>query len=200
LGEGRKFHGAAVSIYLHDFGIPTPATRLYWAGSVQGAPKAGLDEVEFTLENLLAKLDVQVPRDYFQRECNRALYDQYCGVDRDIFEVSGSVASATISTVTAVSITQADGWFDLGRIEFTSGNLLGLEQTIATQVGTLLTFFMPFPEIPDAGSTFLFWPGCHKTIADCRDKFGSARVGAPLDWFRRFHGFPYMPEMDEIVG
>lgn len=196
----RKFHGAQVDIYLYDYRQAASALHSTWL--IQGVTKATLDEVAFLLESFTSRLDVQIPRTVFQAECNNALYDQWCTVNKATFEVSSTVAAATISTVThgpltpsvpPVLPTYADGYFDWGEMAFTSGNLLGLQQTIARYVAAtgVLSVFAPFPEVPDVGSTITLWPGCHKTVADCRDKFGN---------LLNFRGFPYMPAFEETVG
>ncbi len=203
----RKFHGAAVDLFLYAE-QPAPVTSAQHSSwTVQGA-QGSTDEAEIRLESILAKLDIQIPRTIFQRECNNALYDQYCGVIQATFLVTSTAAAVTIASVTYGTLTPStppvlpayvDGYFDWGQIEFISGNLLGLKQTIATHLGSVLTFYAPFPEIPDVGSSIKLWPGCHKTIADCRDKFAAQRT-APTNWRQRFRGFPYMPEMEETIG
>jgi uncharacterized phage protein (TIGR02218 family) len=196
----RKFHGAQVDIYLYDYKRAASAPHSTWL--IQGVVKATLDEVEFLLESFMSRLDVQIPRTVFQAECNNALYDEWCTVVKATFEVTSTVSAATISTVTHGTLTPAvppflhtyeDGYFDWGEIEFTSGNLLGLKQTIARYVAAtkVLSMFAPFPEVPNVDSSIKLWPGCHKTVADCRDKFNN---------LLNFRGFPYMPAFEETVG
>jgi uncharacterized phage protein (TIGR02218 family) len=203
----RYFHGARVDLYLYDHKVVAAALHSTW--EVQGT-QSTVDQVEFTLEAFTAKLDRVIPRMVFQTDCNHALGDRFCGVDLDLYEVSSTATAATLNTVTYGTLTPstppppassyADSWFDKGEIVFMSGNLIGLRATIATHVGSVVTVLSPFPELPDVGSIIALFPGCLKRIVDCRDKFGSNRTEAPLDWFRRFFGFPYMEEMEKTVG
>jgi uncharacterized phage protein (TIGR02218 family) len=201
----RKFHGAEVRVYIYDYRSAASVLDTIWY--IQGA-RVTMTTVEFLLESLLSRLAAAVPRYVFQRECNNAIYDSICGVIKASFEVTSTVQAATTDTVTYGALTPpappvlsayVDGYFDLGQIEFTSGNLLGLKQTIGRHEGSTLYFFYPLPEVPNVGSAITLWPGCHKNIEDCRDKFGNLR-GTPADWRQRFRGFPYMPEMEELVG
>jgi uncharacterized phage protein (TIGR02218 family) len=203
----RTFHGALVQFYLYDEMRAASAPHSTWI--IQGA-QASLTEVEFALESFVSRLDVEIPRMLYQIECNHALGDRFCGVDLDLYDVTSTVVAATGNTVQYGTLTPssppspatayADGWFDKGKIEFTSGNLVGLRTTLATHADDVVVALAPFPEVPDVGSTIRLWPGCLERIVDCRDKFGANRTEAPTEWFKRFLGFPHMVEMEKTIG
>lgn len=204
----RRFHGATVSIYRYDERSAQSFADSTWL--VQGV-KATLAEVEFLLESYVSRLDVQVPRTIFQPECNNAIYDLRCGADKAAFLVTSSVASATISTIRHGSLTPsappvlptyANGYFNWGEVEFVSGDLIGFIDVIAAYDAAVgeIAMFQPLPAIPAPGDAIRLWPGCHKTVADCRDKFGGLRTGPPTSFRQRFRGFPYVPVFEETVG
>lgn len=203
----RKFQNAVVHIYLYDEARAAAASHSSWI--IQDA-QASLTEVEFSLESFVSLLDVEIPRMVYQIECNHALGDRFCGVNLALYLVTSTVVTATTtllqygtltpSTPPPPAVAYADGWFDKGEIEFMSGNLVGLRETLATHVSNTVAPLAPFPEAPDVGSTIRLWPGCLKRIVDCKGKFGSNRAEAPTDWFKRFFGFPYMEEMEKTVG
>lgn len=203
----RYFQGAQVEVYIYDHQHVAAALHSTW--EIQ-AHTLTTEQVEFALEAFTAKLDVQIPRIVFQPGCNHALFDQFCAVDASLYDVTSTVAAGTPTAVTYGALTPsappapasgyADGWFDQGEIIFTSGNLVGLRETIAQHLGSVVTPIVALPEAPDVGSTIVLLPGCLKRILDCRDKFGSNRTGAPTNWFQRFLGFPYMEEMEKTLG
>lgn len=190
----RRFHAAQVDLYIHDYDNNKSVLHSTWF--IQGVVAATFDDVTFLLESIISKLDLQVPRTTFQPECNNALYDAWCGVIKANFKDLETVDSATIDSVTFTTARVA-GYFDLGQVKFTSGNLNGMEFTIATNpTQGVVKFYAPLPEVPTAGTTFDIFPGCHKTIADCRDKFNNFFPGGGL----RFRGFPFIPDAEQAIG
>lgn len=185
----RRFHGAQVDLYIYDYDNNKSILHSTWF--IQGVVAATFDDVTFLLESIVSKLDLLIPRTTFQPECNNALYDAWCGVIKANFKDLATVSSATIDSVTFTT-ARAAGYFDLGQIKFTSGNLNGMEFTIATNpTSGVVKFFSPLPEIPTVGTTFEIFAGCHKTIADCRDKFAN---------LPKFRGFPFIPDAEQAIG
>lgn len=129
-------------------------------------------------------LNVQIPRNLYQPGCLHTLYDADCGVSRAAVGVASTVASATRTSI-ACGLAQADGWFDLGYIQFTSGALAGTKRSIKSYTPGALGLLNPLPLVPAAGAAFTAYPGCDKAQATCSAKFAN---------LPRFRGFPYIPQ------
>jgi uncharacterized phage protein (TIGR02218 family) len=135
----------------------------------------------------LELLDVKLPRPVFQSGCMNNFGDTGCKMVKADFAVTGTVASATASTITT-ALSQSADYFALGTIEFTSGANAGLKRSVRGFVGGVFTLSTPLPSVPLAGDTFTANPGCNKSRAavngDCVTKFNNVI---------NFRAFPYIP-------
>jgi hypothetical protein len=94
------------------------------------------------------------------------------------------------------ALTQAAGYFDAGKIEFTGPSaspLVGLEVEVKTYDATtkLITLWEPMPDVIAYGTTYEMSAGCDKTLATCRDRF---------DNVVSFRGEPHLPGQDVIAS
>jgi len=102
---------------------------------------------------------------------------EYAGCKKDLSGLTetGSVTTAGGAYTFADAIrTEADGWWEYGTIDFTSGqnaNLKPLE--IKTFADGTFTVFEAFYYPPELGDTYIVRPGCRKTLEDCRDKWAN---------------------------
>lgn len=146
--------------------------------------KADGGRVAMTVSGQTIYLQSSFPRNYVLPQCNHALFDAGCTLLKTNFAVNDAVDSATSTTVTAASLTQASGYFALGSITFTSGALKGLTRFVKAFSGGVLTLLYPLPSLPAAGDTFTAYPGCDKLQNTCSTKF---------DNLPHFRGYPYAP-------
>ena len=144
----------------------------------------------FNINSHLELLSQQMPRNLFQAGCLNTLYDGACTLNRASFAVNGTVTSATASSVTA-SLSQANDYFTLGTVTFTSGQNDGFTRTVKgfTSGGTF-TMLVPLPFVPAGGDTFTIYPGCDKKQATCSTKFSN---------LANFRGQPYIPQPETGV-
>ena len=134
-------------------------------------------------------LDQNMPRNVYQAGCLNTLYDSACTLNQASFAVNGSiVGSGSSQSIVFASMSQATGYFDLGKIKFTSGALNGLTTSVKSYTkGTPgpIAFNIPMPTAPANGDTFTIYPGCDKTSTTCTNKFSN---------FVNFRGFPTIPD------
>jgi len=111
--------------------------------------------------------------------------------------VSGAAASGSVANTVLAALTQATGWFDQGKISFTSGPNAGLSRGIKSWIagsggapGTV-SLIAPFPVAPTSGDAFQIYPGCDKTL----DAGGCPKFANTV----RFRGFPYVPTPETAV-
>jgi hypothetical protein len=92
------------------------------------------------------------------------------------FKVTGTLTSVTDQYQFRDSArTEADDWFGYGSIRFTTGPNAGLkplEIKAYTSNGTILLHEAMF-YLPEVGDEYEMIPGCRKTPAACKDKYGN---------------------------
>lgn len=94
-----------------------------------------------------------------------------------------TVQSGTLNKLISLS-TKPTGYYDNGQIVFTSGANNGLVKAVKSYSAQQFFFNSPLPFPPNAGDTFIAYPGCDKTQATCSSKFNN---------LANFEGFPYVP-------
>lgn len=154
-----------------------------WTGVISDVQADG-GKVALTVSAQTIYLQGAFPRNYCLPQDNNALFSPASGLSASAWAVNGSVTSATSTTLTASALTQADGWFSLGYITFTSGALNGLTRMVKSYSSKVFTLLYPLPSIPAAGDTFTAYPGYDGTQAMCQSKFNN---------LAHFRGFPYVP-------
>jgi hypothetical protein len=101
-----------------------------WVGKIeQGRPYATI-----TVNSLLERLHLQWPFTMLQPSCRWTLFDAGCGLTQAGFAVTGSVQSGSSRSQILHTLTNPTGYFDQGRIKFTSGSNNGLWRVV--QAGT----------------------------------------------------------------
>lgn len=156
---------------------------VYWKGRI-----AGHDLIDQTIalkcESIFTSLRRAGVRALFQRTCRHALYSPQCGVDKDDFDVAGTVTnvSNTVLTITEAS-GEADGYFNGGIVEFLDGSF----SLISTHAGATFTLFRASRYAIDTFSTsgsfaVTLYPGCDRTIATCKDKFDNIENNGGFRW------------------
>lgn len=135
----------------------------------------------------IERLNIQLPKNVYSPKCQHCLYDSGCQVSKTTFKETGQIVDVTPSTsVFKTDLTQANGYFTLGVIEFTSGPNSGAKRAIKSYLQTNGRVFpaVALPNTPTNGDTFNIYPGCTHTYSDCVNKFSNGT---------RFKGFPYVP-------
>ncbi len=99
------------------------------------------------------------------------------------------VQSATANKIISLS-AKPDAYFDNGQLAFITGPNAGLVKAIKTFLGQQFTFNSPLPFPPNAGDTFIAYPGCDKTQSTCTNKFGN---------LVNFEGMPYVPVPETAI-
>lgn len=166
-----------------DFSNTTNGVVNLFTGVVSDLKVDG-GKVALTVSGQTIYFQSSFPRNYALPQCNHALFDAGCTLLKSNFAVNASVGSATSTSVTAASLTQASGYFALGSITFTSGALNGLTRFVKAFSGGVLTLLYPLPSNPAAGDTFTVYPGCDKLQNTCSTKFNNQS---------HFRGYPYAP-------
>lgn len=172
-------------MFLASIADLTPGTIWGFQGRVAAAHAGGM-VARVTVHSDLEVLNVAMPRHVYQAGCLHTLYGASCGLTKASFEVSGTVSGTPSVLQFNSGLSQADGYFDLGIVRFTSGPNSGVSRVVRTHLNASgsLRLVAPLPVAPAAGDTFVASPGCDKRQATCSSKFSN---------LARFRGYPYVP-------
>ncbi len=160
---------------------------------VIGESKADASKISLTVSSMLIYLQTQFPRNYFLPQCNHCLFDSGCGLSAATYVVEGSITSGTTPSVLQfdTTLSEADGYFSLGYMVWTSGPNLGQTCSVkqSWSSGGVIQLIYPLGELPSAGDTFSIYPGCDKTQTTCTNKFNNVS---------KFRGYPFVPTPETL--
>ncbi|MGX5732832.1 DUF2163 domain-containing protein [Bosea thiooxidans] len=168
--------------------------RLLLEEGFVGEVKRG--ELGFTAEvrSFAKAFDEERGRLYL-RSCSADLGDARCGVALSAAAASVDASDGRLGLSAAGLASYPDGHFTGGRLTFTSGGNAGFTTEVKRHgiEGDAAIFQLwqapPAEIVP--GDGFSASPGCDKSFATCRAKFGNGV---------NFRGFPHMPTTDFIIG
>lgn len=162
-----------------------------FTGFTSAISKGGVSHVEFKVKSGLHKLDVNMPRNYFQPGCLWTLFDQGCTLVKSAYAVSGAVGNSPTTRIIPVSggITTPNGAdgianYAQGRLLFTSGVNNGLQVLINNNDGSNLYLAYLLNNVPAVADTFNYYPGCSKAYTTCSEKYNNQS---------NFRGFDKVP-------
>jgi uncharacterized phage protein (TIGR02218 family) len=158
------------------------------AGTLGAVTRAG-GAFHAELRGLAQQLNQPVGR-AFGRLCDADLGDARCGVA--ITPAMGVVLAASDARrFTADGLTAFDEEeFTGGKLTFTSGANAGRAMEVKRH-GNSIALWQAMSAPIASGDGFTITPGCDKTYATCRGRFGNAV---------NFRGFPHMPGNDAVIG
>lgn len=125
------------------------------------------------------------------KECLNDLGDENCGVNLAGFTDSGSVTTVVSrSEFIDTSLSQADNWYQYGKVTFTSGANNGLSREVFSYDSSTDTvkLFIPFPYDMAVTDTYDIYRGCQKDQSDCTDVFSN---------WPNFRGYVFFNVTDE---
>jgi uncharacterized phage protein (TIGR02218 family) len=200
------FDSAAVQWYkliTSDFNAAVQPAPVPWSQFIVDTATAGRFGAKFGLSSNVTQLSTQMPRNLIQQSCTHSLFDTGCTLTKATFTVTGTVASnlsaATNNDITT-NLTQADNWFSLGTITFTSGANAGVTRTVRRYLHTNgeVQFVNPPPAIIAPGDTFSIVAGCPKTTTGCANNNSS--VGPQFNNLSHFRGMPFVPVPETLYA
>ncbi len=190
------FDGAELTLeraFMATYGDTSVGTVILFAGRVAEID-LGRAVATFSVNSHLELLNLNLPRNLWQPGCVNSLGDASCGVTLASYAVGGSAAAGSSAHLVNATLGQPTGYFDQGKITFTSGANAGLWRSVKYFVSGapgVIALLAPFPNAPAPGDGFTIYPGCDKTLgANGCAKFANTA---------RFRGFPYVPTPDTAV-
>ncbi|CAH1652770.1 FAD/FMN-containing dehydrogenases [Hyphomicrobiales bacterium] len=186
------YDDARVRVWLVNWAAPEQ--RLLLEEGFIGEVRRG--ELGFTAEvrSLARSFDEERGRLYL-RSCSADLGDARCTVALVAAASHVEASDGRLSLSASGLSSHPDGHFTCGRLVFTSGPNAGFATEVKRHGSEGDRAIFQLWQAPAAtiqpGDGFSVTPGCDKSFATCRAKFGN---GA------NFRGFPHMPTMDFIIG
>jgi uncharacterized phage protein (TIGR02218 family) len=175
-------------VFFSDWNTPIGSVILF-KGRVAQIDSIGRTSAQVTVASDLVLLDIDMPRNVYQADCQHVLFDAQCGLAAGTYSTAGAVGAGSTQSVIVWSAATAD--YQQGTVAFTSGANTGADVTIkAVSAGSLVLAY-PLPNAPAAGDTFVATYGCDHTMATCQSRFNN---------LSQFRGFPFVPPPQIMTG
>lgn len=176
------YDGAVVELIEIDWQALTRTEIIgrYYIGEIARGPAAFTAELRSETGHL-----AQRRGRYAVAACDAELGDARCGLD--LTGQSGAGQVATVLEPTELRVTGleafAEAVFSAGTLVWTSGANLGQSQEVRAHLAGMVALWRaPLFDVAP-GDGFQILPGCDKSFATCRDRFGNAAA---------FRGFPHI--------
>lgn len=187
--DGARFK---VDRVFMDFNTPTDtsagAITLFEGRIIE--PEFDRNTIQASVASDLDVLNVQMPRNLYQPACLNSLFDSGCGLSQSQYSVLTSVEAKSSLNRILCNLTQPQGWFTQGVVEFTQGLNKGLKRTVRLHESGVLLLTLPLLEIPNTGDVIKVYPGCDKRLETCQSRFNNKN---------RFRGSPFIPVPETAV-
>ena len=190
---------ATVDIYMVNWANVSMGT-VYMTRGRLGQIRTGRSTFTAELMGLSKHLQQAFGRLY-TASCDADLGDTRCRVDLNGspgVTITGTVTSRSSNRVFAdTSLTQASGYFDGGKLTWTSGLNDGLSMEVKTylRAGSPLTneiaLQLPMRYTVAVADAYSMHAGCDKTFSVCNSRFSNTV---------NFQGFPHVPGVDRLLS
>lgn len=169
--------------YAYSPDMPILGTLPEFFGRITQFKDTGNTKATVTISNWMSLLNGQVPSELWQPPCLHTVFDSGCKLNRADFAKNGTVQGAPDALTISTNLTPPnDGYYNLGKIVFTSGENDGQSRSIKTQSGGIVAMVRALPALPAPGDTFTIYPGCDLTTPTCRDKFNNLKHRKGLEY------------------
>jgi uncharacterized phage protein (TIGR02218 family) len=161
-----------------------------FTGYTSSVVKGGRSHVELKVKSALLKLNVNMPRNYYQPGCLWTLFDHGCSLNKSAYAKHATIDYADSNNIvprggvdtpySADSIAT----YAQGRLIFTSGVNQGLQVLMDDNDPIALHLAYKLNDVPNVGDTITYYPGCSKSYNTCQLKFNNQA---------NFRGFDKVP-------
>lgn len=187
--DGARFKLERVFMDMHTPTDTSAGTLKLFEGRII-EPELDRNVIDFNVASDIDDLHIQMPRNLYQPSCSNTLFDYGCGLLRDNFAISTTIEVNSSTSQIICTLTQPQGWFTQGVVEFLEGVNKGLKRTIRLHESGTLVLTLPLLEQPKAGQKIKVYPGCDKRLDTCTNRFNNRD---------RFAGKPFIPVPETAV-
>ncbi|HCA5052788.1 TPA: DUF2163 domain-containing protein [Acinetobacter baumannii] len=135
-------------------------------------------------------LKLQMPRNLYTPGCLNTLFDSACSLLSADFAVNTTIAANSTPSQILCELSQPQGWFTQGVVEFLEGVNIGIKRTVRLHEAGSLLLTLPLLEMPEIGEAIRVYPGCDKRLETCTNRFNNRA---------RFRGAPFVPVPETSV-
>jgi hypothetical protein len=178
------------SCFMATPGDVSTGTIIDFMGVIGDTTSAGRSQVTLTCNSVVGLLQQPNPPRTLTPACSYTLYDFGCTLNRLSFKSNSIVLSGSTVNSLVTGLTQADGFFDQGVVEFTSGLNAGQKVCVRAYSSHVLYMTASLPNVPQVGDTFDVYPGCDKQSSTCLNKFSNSP---------NFGGQPFVPQPQAVL-
>jgi uncharacterized phage protein (TIGR02218 family) len=151
-----------------------------FTGYTSEITKGGSSHIELKVKSALLRLNVNMPRNYYQPGCLWTLFGTGCTLNKASYGISGTVGSGPDVSHVPISggIATPVGpdnlpYYGQGRLLFTSGVNNNLQVLIDNNDSNSLYLAYALDSVPSPGDTITYYPGCGKAYNTCNVKFNN---------------------------
>lgn len=185
------FDGARLKlerVFMGTWGDTSAGTLIMFVGRV-AETTCTRAEVVLTINSDLELLNIPVPKNVYQAGCIHSLYDSGCGAVAATFTSTGNTTANSTAASVNCNLAQANGYFNLGTVRYTSGVNAGVSRSVKTYTSGVVITSLAFPAAPALGDLFTIKPGCDKLATTCTNTFSN---------FANFRGYPTIPVAETV--
>ncbi|MCU4551587.1 DUF2163 domain-containing protein [Acinetobacter nosocomialis] len=147
-------------------------------------PELNRYEINASVVSDVDNLKLQMPRNLYTPGCLNTLFDSACGLLSADFAVNTSIGTNSTPNRILCDLSQPQGWFTQGVVEFLEGENIGIKRTVRLHEAGSLILTLPLLKMPEIGEAIRVYPGCDKRLETCENRFNNRA---------RFRGAPFVP-------
>lgn len=184
-----KYDFAEVVVFVvnyEDISQGSIALRRGWLGEIELRNKQFVAEVRGLTQRLSQHIG-----ELYSPMCRAKFGDSACGINTVLHQVTGIVSAVISQSQFTDNARSGDlGYFNYGKITFTSGQNNGLSGEVKESRGKEIILALPMPYPIAAGNAYTLQRGCDKTITTCTSRYSNAL---------NFRGEPHVPGLDKVL-
>lgn len=178
--EAGLLDDATVTLFLVNWQAPDDGQIVLRSGNIGEISRTAEGQYKTELRGLAQRLSQNIVRTYGS-SCDAELGDARCGIELLALTVSGEVTAVSsnrrfTALISSGSPDYAAGEFDGGLITWTSGDNESFSMEVKKDtLGSPgeVDLYLPMPRDIAIGDTFTMRPGCDKSAAMCKGRFGN---------------------------
>lgn len=181
--DGARFKLERVFMDMHTPTDTSAGTLVLFEGRIV-EPELDRYVINASVVSDVDNLKLQMPRNLYTPGCLNTLFDSACGLLSADFAVNTTIATNSTPSQILCDLSQPQGWFTQGVVEFLEGANIGIKRTVRLHEAGSLLLTLPLLEMPEIGEAIRVYPGCDKRLDTCENRFNNRA---------RFRGAPFVP-------
>lgn len=162
-----------------------------WVGSVASISMPKEAAAEINCISLISSLDQVALKRTYNRNCDYAIFNKSCGLNKAAFAISGTITAINGATLTCNFLAQPTRSLAYGFIEWSVSNGAAFESRgIDGASGNQVTLIGGAGGLK-VGQAITLYPGCDQSSATCKNVFNN---------FINYGGFRHIPGKSPFDG